>query len=753
MSVLGSPVSRVEGRLKVTGATPYVADASQAGMLHAVVVSSTVAKGRVRRLRKEAALRGAGVTAVLDSRDVAYPGQVPKDMIEKGGLVERRPPMLDDRIHYAGQPIALVLAETLAQATEAAMLVEVDYDVESWRLTLEDGLADATRPDCFDGEPGLQHCSGDTGGELSRAHASVAAHYSTAITHQAPIEVPAAIAAWNGGDLVVHSTTRNLGGTRQILAGVFAIAPEKVQVVCPFVGGAFGSKGFLFDYVIMAAVAAKLVRRPVKLVFTRRGMFEDHGHRPRTVMEVALGADADGRLTAVRHLIDTQTSELSDFTEPAGRATMHLYATPAMEVRNRRVVVNTSSPCPMRGPGESSGGFAVESAMDELAEKLAIDPVDLRLRNLPDRDPMSGKPWSTYHLAECLDTGCRRFGWDRRDPTPGSMRVGDEIAGYGMACAVYPELRGKAAARATLNADGSVTVSSATHDAGHGTYSVMTQIAADRLGLPVGQVRFRLGNSDYPEAPPSGGSRTTSTVGSAVAQACADLLAAIGQRASLDVASPVFGIDPKRMRLAAGTISTVDHPDRAECWSALAERWAGRPITVEATSGPDEQIKRHAMFSFGALFVEVRFDPVTKRLRVHRYTGVFDVGRVLNPKQGRSQVLSGVAFGIGMALTERGLHDAREAGGGRFVTASMADYLVPVARDIPEMDVHFLDHPDFLANPMGARGLGEIGIVGVAAAIANAVRHATGRRVRNLPITVESLMHASEVNEFAAPHK
>ena len=524
-------MSRVDGRLKVTGATP---------LCRRRRASVHVARGRraeprrqgtgVRRVRKDAALAVSGVVAVLDCDDVTYPGAIPKDMTDNGGLVESRSPLIDERIHFAGQPIALVLAETLAQATEAAAYVYVDYEVEPWRLTLEEGLDVATYPDCFDGEPGLQHVEGDTDAGLERAQLRIKARYTTAITHQSPIEVPSAIASWIDGRLTVHSTTRNLVGTRRLLAGLFAVAPEAVRVIFPFVGGAFGSKGFLFDYAIMAVAASRYVGRPVKLVFSRRGMFEDHGHRPRTVMEVSLGAQADGQLTAVRHLIDTQTSEVSDFTEPCGRATMHLYATPAMEVRNTRAVVNTSSPCPMRGPGESSGGFAIESAMDELAEQLAIDPVDFRMRNLPGRDPMTGMPWSTYHLAECLDTGRQRFGWDRRDPALGSMRIGDEIAGYGMSCAVYPELRGKATARALLDEDGGVTLASATHDAGHGTYSVMSQIAADLLGLPIERVRFRLGDSDYPEAPPSGGSRTTSTVGSAVLEACTALM--VGNRSS-----------------------------------------------------------------------------------------------------------------------------------------------------------------------------------------------------------------------------
>ena len=665
---------------------------------------------------------------------------MPSKLIDKGGLAERRPPLLDDRIHFAGQPLAIVLAETLAAAMEAATLVKADQEAEPWRLALEDGLADATRPDFFAGEPGLQHRLGDADAALRASAVRVDARYSTAITQHAPIEVPAAIASWDDARLTIHSTTRNLGGTRSVLAALFGIAPEQVRVVCPFVGGAFGSKGFLFDYAIMAAAAARVVARPVKLVFSRRDMFEAHGHRPRTVSNVSLGTDLDGRLTAMRHLIDTQTSEISDYTEPAGRATMHLYATPAMDVRNRRAVVNTSSPCTMRAPGEAPGGFATESAMDELAEALGIDPVELRLRNLPDCDPMSGKPWSTYHLAECLEEGARRFGWDRRDPRPGGMRVGDEVAGFGMACAVYPEGRTEAAARATLSEDGGVTVSSATHDAGHGTYSVMTQIAADRLGLPVERVAFRLGDSDYPEAPASGGSRTTSTVGSAVRRACAALLAEIGRRATLDPASGVFGADPSRVRVGGGAIRLEGDSARRDSWSALAGRHPDEPITVTSAVGPDPAAEGYAMFSFGAVFVEVRFDPVTRRLRMHRYSGVFDVGRVLNPKQGRSQILSGVAFGIGMALSERGLHDPSSTGGGRLVTASMADYLMPVARDIPEMDVHFLDHPDYLANAMGARGLGEIGIVGVAPAIANAARHATGRRVRDLPITVESLI-------------
>lgn len=738
MTVLGTSLSRVEGRLKVTGAASYVGDHAELGMAHAVLVASTVAKGRVRRLDADAAIAVSGVRLIIDHRNTLCGGEVPKALTGNGGIIERRVPLGDDRIHYAGQPVALVIADTLAQATEAASLVRVEYDVEPWRLRLEDGLAEAAHPDLFAGEPGLQHSSGDAAAALARAPVVLEARYTTPVEHHAPIEVPAAVAHWDGDALTVHSATRNLSGTKAVLAGVFAIPPEKVRVVCTFVGGAFGSKGFLFDYAILAAMAAKAAGRPAKLVFSRRGMFEDHGHRPRTVINLALGAEQDGRLTAIRQVTDTQTSELSDYTEPVGRTAVHLYACPNMDISNNRVEVNASTPCPMRAPGEAPGGFAIESAMDELAVKLSMDPIELRLRNLPDRDPLSGKPWSTYNLADCWAEGRRRFGWERRTAAPGSMRNGGDLVGYGVATAVYPALKGKAGARATLRRNGRVTLASGTHDAGHGTYSVMTQIGADALGLPVDRVVFELGDTRFPEAPASGGSRTTSTVGSAVVMACQALTAELARRASADPASPLAGLDPSQIEARNGRLFERAFASRGESWTRLMER-AGLDC-VEAEARFESGKEDHALFSFGAHFVEVRVDPVTRRLRVKRYVGVFDPGRILNPKQARSQILSGVTFGLGMALTELGVHDASQTGGGRLVTASLGAYHVPVAADIPAMDVHFLDRPDPVANVMGARGLGEIGIVGLPGAIANAVYHATGKRVRDLPIHVERLL-------------
>ncbi len=740
MTTLGKPVSRVDGRLKVTGTAPYVADVAIPGMAYGVVVVSPVAKGRLRALDASDAERAAGTMMVLTHRNAPRLGDMPMEMVADGGLGEARAPLQDDRIHYAGQPVAVVIANTLERATEAAARVRVDIAAELWRLDLNEGLAEAKSPELFNGEPMLKHDAGDAGAALAAAAVKVEERYTTPVEQHAPIETPAATARWDGDRLTIHSTSRWMKGSQQVLAAVLGLTREQVHVICPYIGGAFGSKGFLFDHAIMAAMAARVAGRPVKLALTRQQMFDGHGQRPPTVQTLALGATREGRLTAIRHLTTTQTSEISNYVEPAGRASKNVYACPNIEISHKLVTVNTSSPCPMRGPGEGPGCFAMEAAMDELAVATGLDPVELRLRNLTANDPDTGKPWSSYHLRDCFTEGARRFGWSRRTAATGSMRDGDELIGFGVATALYPEQRSEADARATLGLDGRVTIASATHDAGHGTYTVMTQIAADALGLPPERVSFRLGDSAYPNAPASGGSRGTSTIGSAVVAVCDALGRDLARRASADRASPLAGIDIARIASGGGRVFRRDRPSTGESWSAIMRRAGLSKIEVGAHAAAGRERDTHAFYSFGAHFVEIRFDPVTRRLRVARYVGVYDPGRVLNPKQGRSQILGGVAFGIGMTLMEEGVYDPKSSGRGRLVTASLGDYHIPVAADFPSMDVHFLDRPDPHVNPMGARGFGEIGLVGLPGAITSALFHATGKRIRDLPVTIDKLL-------------
>ena len=699
---IGRPVSRVDGRAKVTGSARYAAEFTPPDLAHAALVCSTVPHGRIATLETRAAEKAEGVRAVITHLNAPRLPYVPFD----------EPPEVDPSagsqlrvfqgpdVVFSGQPIGVVVADTLEQARHAAALVRVTYSVAPATTKFE---APRGRPPS---EDAAEKRRGAAVRALGDAPVTVDAVYVHPREHHNAIELHATVAAWEGERLTLWDKTQWVRNDRAEIAHVFGIDEDQVHVISPYVGGAFGSALRTWPHVTIAALAARLVRRPVRLELSRRELFTSVGFRPHTEQRVALGAQRDGQLTALIHEATAQTSSYEEHTEETLAPARVTYACPNVLTRYRLAEMHTNTPTSMRAPGMATGLFALECAMDELAVALGMDPLELRLQNYAERNPEDERPWSSKELRACYRLAAERFGWSRRAPGPRSMRDGHWLVGYGMATAVYPAYRSGASASATVFADGTAVVRSAASDMGPGTYTAMTQVAADALELPLDRVRFELGDSELPNAPVHGGSITMASVGSAVQAACESL----------------------RAKLGVGNGQAY-----AE---ALREHGVDR---MEATSEvePGEESEKYSAFAFGAVFTEVRVDPELGTLRVPRLVGVYDVGRVINPKTARSQCIGGMVGGLGMALLERADWDARF---GRVMNASLAEYLVPVNADVIELDATFVPADDRRFNPLGAKGLAEIALCGVAPAICNAVYHATGKRIRTLPITLEALL-------------
>ncbi len=633
-----------------------------------------------------------------------------------------------------------MLAETLECAQAAAAAVQLKYQVETPVLELRDGLQGTYQPDHFatNTEEKLQTSRGRAGKSVRQ----VEAEYRTPVVHHNPMEPSATLAVWNGDELRLHDTTRWVQGSRKIVAAMLGISEDKVRVEAPFLGGAFGSKGFLWQHVALAAQAARTCGRPVKLVLSRQQMFTSTGHRPRTMQRLLLGADAAGALSSVEHKTLTETSPVGHFVEPAGMTSRNLYQTPHAVIAHHVAPTNLATPCFMRAPGESSGLFALESAIDELAEKAEIDPLAFRLRNYADSDLQDDRPWSSKQLRQCYEQGADRFGWARRQLKPRSMERGDKLVGWGMATAAYPARRSPATVRGVLTREGVATFSTATEENGCGTATAMAQIAADALGLSLAQVRFHAGDSAMTEAPVVGASQTASTIGPAVELVACRLREALFALAVTTEGLAFHRCDPAELQIIGDAIvhrSAQGPAARRELLSTVLARMPGDEMVVQASTQQDKAAKKqHTFHSFGVHFAEVEVDRAFGEVRVIRWVSVMDCGRILNRRLARSQVEGGVLFGIGMALLEKTVYDPRL---GSPVNANLAEYHLPTCADVPVFDVSFVEVPDLaFTPPLGHRGVGEIGITGVPAAIANAVWHATGVRVRELPITAETLM-------------
>lgn len=697
-NAIGSPIPRVDGRAKVTGAARYAAEFNLQGQAHAVIVGATVGLGRILTIDADTVSAMPGVIAVISHLNAPGLAYAPHKGSIDPAVGERLHVLQDDQVRFFGQPVAVVVAETLDQAEQAAAALRITYDSRRPLVDQLDPAAESIVPEAGkapDAWIPADKARGNADQALAGAPVRIDATFDIARENHNPMEPHATVAAWNEDRLTLWSKSQYVVNEQAEIAAIFGIPAANVQVICPYVGGAFGTSLRTWPHVTLAALASRHVNRPVKLVLTRRQMFFTTGHRPRTLQRIALGAGADGKLRSLIHEGRGETSRHEQFMEALTVVSNYMYSCPNVRTAYRLQPLDTGTPTFMRGPGEASGIFALECAIDELAHALQIDPIDLRRRNEPEIDEGEDKPFSSRSLIECYELAGERFGWDRRNPKPGATRDGRYLVGMGTASASYPAYHAPSSARARLLADGSAEVEVSTADMGPGTYTSMTQVAAEALGIPVERVRCSLGRSDYPAAPSHGGSWTMASVGSAVRAACLAVMEEAAKRND-------------------------------------------RPIEATASSQRDPNVaRRFSMHAFGAVFAEVAIDPDVGTISVRRAVGAYGIGRVVNPRLARSQCVGGMIGGIGMALMERTVLDPRD---GRPVNAHMADYLMPVNLDIPHIEAHFVEEEDPHVNPLGVKGLGEIALVGMAPAIANAVFNATGKRIRNLPIRIEDVL-------------
>jgi xanthine dehydrogenase YagR molybdenum-binding subunit len=734
---VGAPMNRVDGRLKVTGAARYSAEMPIAHVAHAVMITSTMARGRVARMDTALAEKAPGVIAIFTPANAPRLPYGPKAALEPpAGRVLSL--MQDDAVHYNGQPIGLVVADTLEHAQAAAAMVRTTYASQKPELDMATApSAPTTGSGKPTGKEPVATTRGDIAAGLAEAEVRVEHTYTTPFETHNPMEPHATIAAWEGDKLTVYDSSQGIFPARKVIAKTFGVPPENVRVVSYFIGGGFGSKGSAWSHVMLATMAARQTGRPVKISISRRQMFGPVGGRPRTVQEITLGARKDGTLTAIKHVSTSATSELEEWMEPSAVLTRMLYASPNADTDHKLVRINMGTPTFMRAPGEASGSFAIESAMDELAYALRMDPIELRLRNYAERDAQSGKPFSSKSLRECYRAGAEKFGWSKRTPEPRSMRDGNALIGWGMATATYPTRRSPSSAVARLLPDGRAWVRAGSQDLGTGTYTVMTQVAADALALPPERVRFELGDTEMPETPVSGGSQTAASVGSAVQAAALAVRSKIALLAIADAQSPLHGAREDDVRFADGTMSLASDTSKSETYGAFIARNGSQPVEAKADVKPGEEAEELSMHAFGAVFAEVRVDRDLGEIRVPRVVGSYGVGKLLNAKTAHSQLMGGIVYGIGMALMEETQIDPHL---GRYVNADLAEYHVPVNADVQSIDVSFVDEIDTRVNPLGIKGIGEIGNTGIAAALANAVYHATGKRVRDLPVTLDKVL-------------
>ncbi len=725
--LIGPGVDRVDGPLKVTGSAPYSSDFGYPHMAHAVLVRATVATGRIRGIEATAAEAAPGVLAVITHRNAPQLGRGPDTPYWR----QPPPPLQDDRIVHYGQYVGVVVAETAQQANAAARLIEVDYESAEPLLDLNDPRAELlTNP------WGMDAHRGDVAAGLASAAATVDATYTTPDETNNPMGLFATVASWDGDSLTVHDSTQWPYSVRATLAATFGVPESRVRVLSPFVGGGFGAGLRVWPHVVLTVLAARTTGRPVKLVLTRPEMFTGIGHRTRTVQHIRLGADRSGQLTALEHEAKSSIAVEDDNYEPVAADSATAYACPNVDTRDLQARLNIPPPTSMRAPGEAQGNFALESALDELAYAVGVDPLELRLRNYAEDQQQLGLPWSSKALRACFEQGAERFGWSARNPRPGAMRDGNWLVGYGMAGVSFFWFQPPCQARASVRRDGTAFVRSAATDIGTGTYTVMTQLSAELLGLRLDQVEFRLGDTDLPMSPMAGGSGLTAALGSAIQAACRGVIQAFLDTAD-DPGSSLRGCRLDDVTVADGRIHRINEPARGEAYSEILARHGLDELTADGDSAPPkpEDVGMAPAGAFAARFVEVRVDPDLGLVRVARMVSAIDGGRILNEKTANSQIIGGTVGGIGMALLEETVTDPT----GRIANANLGDYLVPVNADVPELEVLFVGEPDRF-NPIGVKGVGEIGLVGIAAAIANAVFHATGRRIRSLPITVDQLL-------------
>jgi xanthine dehydrogenase YagR molybdenum-binding subunit len=735
MSSVGQPLSRLDGRLKVTGGAQYTADVPLTGALHGAIVHSTIANGRTISIDTGAAERAPGVVAAFTYRSMPRMNPTPKPWSHLHPFGQGYLPLQDDQIHYAGQPVVLVIANTPDQAAYAGTLVNVEYDEKPPVVFNAETAKRAIDPPQFLWP--VSSSVGDPAKGLAHGAIRIEGVYTTPDRHHNQMEPHATLATWDAsGVLTIFDSTQHIFGMRELVSIVLGMPQEKITVVSRFVGGGFGGKAYVWPHTLMAALAAREVRRPVRIQLTRAQMYSMVGRQPATIQAITLAADKTGKLTGIRHDSISPTSIFDNYIEYAANASRSLWgASGGIATSHKILHVNHNTPTAMRSPHEAIGHFAIESAMDELAYAVGADPVALRLLNDTPVDPHSGRPFSTRGIRRCLTEGAQRFGWDKRNPAPRSMRDGRYLIGQGVSAAIYTHWRWPAKARVILKSDGSALVESGMHEIGGGTYTVMRQVAADALGLPPDRVDVHLGDTRLPYSHAAIGSSTMANAGASVLLAAnavrdeAVALALTGQNA------PFAGASAKDVLAANGGLRVGD---RTIAYTDLLARNGLDRVSGDGDYNPVEEAKGpKAIFSFSAVFAEVRVDEDLGLVRLNRFVGAYDAGRIINPRTARSQAIGGIIWGVGQALLEQSETDPRM---GRYLHRNYSGYLVPTNADIPELEVIFAGEFDSEASLLGSKGLGELTAVSVAPAIVNAVYHATGKRIRDLPVTAEKLL-------------
>jgi xanthine dehydrogenase YagR molybdenum-binding subunit len=745
MSVIGKAQPRIDGPFKVSGAAMYASDFHFPGLLYAVPVEATIANGKIQKIDTAAAEKMPGVQAIFHRANIGKIFRSVKGKNFESICIERRPPFEDDVVRYYGQYVALAVADTFEVAKAAADAVRVTYDKQKPNVETDlkaDDDSDVVETS-YGPEHRLQSERGDPESAFASAPVKLDQTYVTPSETHNPIELQAATAIWDGPRLTLYEESQSIFNMRDVLAQMFGLPKENVRVITKFVGSGFGSKLWPWTHCPLAAAAARQVGKPVKLVLSRRMTFQSAGHRARTQQRVRLGATPEGKLVSLQHDYVYERSMLDDYHENCGEATAFQYSVPNLRVKFGRAKRNIGSPSDMRGPGAVPGLYATESAMNELADQLKIDPVQLRVMNEPKIDESLGIPFSSRHYLECLKVGAENFGWSKRNPEIGSMKRDGLILGWGMAGAAWVAARFPAEANVQLRDDGTTRVACGTQDIGTGTYTILAQLGAEKAGVPLDKVEVALGDTALPEGPTSGGSMATGSVIPAVYAAADDVIASL-----LTVATTTPGTSfqkRKRDELAfenGRVFVKANGPSGGVPFADVLRRANLRLVTgsgrSEGTFG--EKKPKFSTHSFGCHFVEVTWQPEIARLRVNRVVTVIDAGRIINPLAGRNQIEGAVVMGIGMALLE---HTAYDPQNGAPINSNLADYIVAVNGDVPKLDVHFLDYPDKEINQLGARGIGEIGLAGIAAAITAATHHSTGVRVRELPIRIEDLLKSS----------
>jgi len=737
-SSIGQPLTRRDGVLKVTGAARYAADNHPPKMLYAVMAVSQIARGRVASLDVAAAKRHPGVVEVMTPQNRPPLAEDPD--AKTNPFMFRMELLQDDLVRYANQAIAVVIAETLEAATEGAALLAPRYEAEPARAGL-DAAESFVPPAVGIGHPAVV-AHGDVEEALAGAAHMVDSTYETPPQYHNPMEPHAIVASWQGDALSIDTPSQGMAIAQGRIAGLFGISPEQIHIRSPFLGGGFGCKGLVSGPQILGILAARLVGRPVKLVLSRDQMYGPVGHRSPSRQRLRMGTSADGRLAAIDHRAKIATSTFDDFYEPAADASHSLYASPVIATAHEAVRLDTGTPLFMRAPGEATGSIALESAIDEMAEACGMDPLAFRSQNYAEVEPITGRPFSSKALRECYGKGAERFGWWKRPLKPRQMR--DEngfLVGWGMGTATFPALMFAGHARAVIRRDGSGVMESGAHDMGQGAWTALAQIAADALALDLEKVEFKAGTSDLPDAGIAGGSAHTATVGAAIHNAGADVIAKLAEIATSDRRSPLFGAGNAGVAARDGRLIRRDDESRSESFADILTRAGLAEIEGRGNGAMDPAAQStYAMRAHGAVFAEVKVDPDLGQIRVTRMVGAFAAGRIVNPKLVRSQYLGGMIWGVSFALHEKAIVDPRS---GRIMNPNLGEYHVPVNADVPSMEALMIDEYDPHVNALGIKGVGEIGITGSAGAVANAVWHATGIRVRRFPIAIEDLVAAS----------